>query len=204
MAYYIKNISENYAWILKNQLGPGETLNLTKVFQGFCKPKAASRAEANNPRFSEFNEGEFDEFLDWVQEEILVDKGTFELLNDADLPEGEEEYSEDFATRTSKRRAFRKAAKPSGDVKVRGDAEAIKEKRATHKQVGKKLPSQKEISPKEIAWLPFDNVSKRIIEDIDDVRRLKTAFRLVRNINGQERTRKLIEDRINELSALGR
>jgi hypothetical protein len=204
MAYYIKNISENYAWVLKNQLGPGETLNLTKVFQGFCKPKAASRAEADNPRFSEFREDEFDEFLDWVQEEILVDRGIFELLNDVDIPEGNEEFSEDLNTRMSKRRAFRKAARPVGDVKVRADVDAIKEKKVTHKQVGKKLPSQKDISPKEIAWLPFDNVSKRIIGDIDDMRRLKTAFRLVRNINGQERTRKLIEDRINELASVGR
>ena len=132
-----------------------------------------------------------------------MDKSTFELVNDTDLTETEE-FDEDFETRKSKRRAFRKAARPAGDVKVRGDATAIKEKRATHKQVGKKLPSQKEISPKEIAWLPFDGVSKKIINEVDDMRRLKTAFRLVRNINGQERTRKLIEDRINELSAVGR
>jgi hypothetical protein len=204
MAYYVKNISENFAWILKNQLGPGETLNLTKVFQGFCKPKAASRAEAGKAKFAEFKEDEFDEFLDWVQEEILVDKGVFELLNDADLPEGDESNDADFETKKSRRRAFRKAAKPAGDIKVRGDAEAIKEKRITHKQVGNKLPSQREISPKEIAWLPFDGVSKKIISDIDDMRRLKTAFRLVRNINGQERTRKLIEDRINELASVGR
>lgn len=198
MSFYIRNISEGYAWILKNQLGPQETLNLNKVFEGFCKPKRSSRGE--EPKFSEFKENEFDEFMEWVKDEILTDKNTFELYDDSVMPE-EDEIPEVKPTR----RHVAKAAKPVGDIKVRGDVEALKEKRVTHKPIGgKKLPSNKEMSPKEIAWLPFDKTSKKIIDEIDDTRRLKTAYRLVRNINGQERTRRLIEDRINELASVGR
>lgn len=200
MAFYIRNISQNYAWILKNQLGPGETLNLNKLFEGFCKPKASTRGEAEPgvAKFSEFNEEEFDDFMDWVKEEILTDKGVFEIIDDTVLPEPEIE-----ASPKKKRRSMSKAKRPIGDIKVRGVDDKLKESRATHKQLGKKLPSQKDLSPKEIAWLPADGISRKIIEDIDDMRRLKTAFRLVRNISGQERTRKMIEDRIAELQSLG-
>jgi len=197
MSWFVRNISENYAWVLKNQLGPGETLNLNKVFEGFCKPKKSSRGD--EAKFSEFKEDQFDDFLEWVQDEILVEKGIFELYDDAKVPEVEEVKE----TKRVPRHAL-KAAKPVGEVKVRGDSESLGEKRVTHKQVGKKLPSEKDLSPKEIAWLPPDITSKRIIGEIDDTRRLKTAYRLVRNINGQERTRRLIEDRINELAAVGR
>lgn len=200
MAFYIRNISQNYAWILKQQLGPGETLNLDTVFKGFCKPKAATRGEAEPhvKKFSEFTENEFDDFMEWVQEEIMLDKGTFEIIDDTVLPEPEPEKATG-----KRRRAMSKAKKPVGDIKVRGSEDALKEARVTNKQLGKKLPSQKDLSPKEIAWLPADGISRKIIEDIDDMRRLKTAFRLVRNISGQERTRKMIEERIAELQSLG-
>ena len=202
MSFYIRNISNNYAWILKNQIGPGETLNLNKVFEGFCKPKAATRgqAELNVKKFSEFRDDEFDEFMDWVKEEILLDKGKFEIIDDTTLPEPEPQSDHI----SKKRRAIAKAARPVGDVEIRGSKEALQAKRVTNKQLGKKLPSEKDMSPKEIAWLPADGMSRKIIEGIDDIRRLKTAFRLVRNISGQERTRKMIEDRIAELSSMGR
>jgi hypothetical protein len=198
MSWYIRNISANYAWVLKNQLGPGDSLNLDKVFEGFCKPKRSSRGET--PKFSEFKEGEFEDFLEWVREEILNDKGILELVDDSKEPEIEEVVDNKKVPRH-----VAKAVKPKGDIKVRVDVEELQEKgRVTHKKIGKKLPSESEMSPKDIAWLPYDNTSKRIIGDIDDTRRLKTAFRLVRNISGQERTRKMIEDRLSELATEGR
>lgn len=203
MAFYIRNVSKNYAWILKQQLGPGETLNLNKVFEGFCKPKASTRGEAEPgvKKFSEFTEDEFEDFMEWVKEEIMLDKGSFEIVDDTVLPEPEPEPED--APSKKKRRALAKAKKPAGDIKVRGSEEALGDARVTHKQLGKKLPSQKNLSPKEIAWLPADGMSRKIIEDVDDMRRLKTAFRLVRNISGQEQTRKMIENRIAELQSLG-
>lgn len=199
MTYFIKNISNNYVWVLKNQLAPGDTLNLDKVFEGICKPKASSRAEAEPdvPKFSEFKENEFDEFMDWVKEEIVTERGVLDIVEDV-MEEATPEPTK------KERRAFKKAKKPVGDIKVRGDVEALTEKRQTHKQVGKKLPSQKELSPKQIAWLPFDKTSKAIIGEMDDLKRLKSAFRLVRNLPAREQTRKLIEDRIAELQGLGR
>ena len=202
MAFYVRNMTQEYKWILKHSLGPGETLNLNKVFDGFCQPKRSYRAET--PKFSEFNVNEFDEFMDWIRTEIVVEKGTFEIIDDQTLPPDNPNMDLSMEEKKQRRRAFRKAAEPVGDIKVRVDPDTLKDKKATHKQIGKKLPSQKDMSPKEIAWLPYDNISKQIIDNIDDTRRLKTAYRLVRNINGQERTRKLIEDRINELAALGR
>lgn len=202
MSYYIKNKGQKHAWILKHQLSPGETLDLDEVFKGFCKPKPSTRGEAEPhvKKFSEFKENEFDDFMEWVREEIMLDRATFEIVDDSVLPKPDPELDE----KSKKRRVMSKAKKASGDIKVRGwSEEALGEARATYKQLGKKLPSEKDLSPKEIAWLPADGMSRKIIEDIDDIRRLKTAFRLVRNISGQERTRKMIEDRINELQSLG-
>lgn len=205
MAFFVRNISDNYAWILKNQLGPGDTLNLHKVFQGFCKPKRSHRAE--EPKFAEFNENEFEDFMDWVRTEIVLDKGVFEIIDDDTLPEASFDDGLTIEEKKQRRRAMRKAATPRGDTKVRVDKEKldeIKSKKTTHKQVGRKLPSEKDLSPKEIAWLPYDGMSKQIIDGIGDARRLKSALRLARNLSGQERTRKLIEDRLNELAASGR
>lgn len=207
MALYVRNITEEYKWILKTELAPGASLNLNETFKNFCKPKVSRRADAEPgvPKFSEFKEDEFDEFMLWINEEIITDKNSFEIIDDTDLTEDElDPYAHlPIEEKKAKRRSMRRAKAPSGETKVRG-AEELKKKRQTHKQTGNKLPSEKAMSPKEIAWLPYDKMSKNIVEGIDDVRRLKTALRLARNLNGQERTRKLIEDRINELSSLGR
>lgn len=193
---FIKNVSAGYAWILKHQLAPGEALDLQKVFKGFCKPKKSSRAE--EARYSEFKEGDYDEFIDWVKEEIMLDKATFALVDESimDTTEEDKAYGK-------KRRALSRAARPVGDTSVRGpmkdEAEELREKRLTNKVIGKKLPSKEKITPKEIAWLPFDEVSKKIIGDVTDQRLLKMALKLAKNITGQERIRKAIEDRLNEL-----
>jgi hypothetical protein len=127
-----------------------------------------------------------------------LDKATFALVDESKMDTSEEDKSYG-----KKRRALSKAARPVGDTSVRSsmkdEADELREKRSTNKVVGKKLPSKEKITPKEIAWLPFDEVSKKIISDVTDQRLLKMALRLAKNITGQERIRKLIEDRLNEL-----
>jgi len=197
MGWMIKNIGKGYGWVLKHQLGPGELLDLEETFKGFCSPKKSSRAMI--PKFSEFSEDEFDEFLDWVREEIVVDTSQFQIINSSVKPKSNGDLSH-----LKKRRSLAKAEKAIEEGTIHDEVDQLKEKRVTYKNVGKKLPSQKDMTPKEIAWLPFDDVSKKIISDVNDVKRLKMAFKLVRNIAGQERVRKLIEDRLSELAADGR
>jgi hypothetical protein len=197
MGWMVKNIGKGYAWILKTRLGPGEMLDLEETFKGFCIPKKSSRAMV--PKFSEFKEGEFDEFMEWIRDEIVVDASQFQIINSSVRSKESSDLSH-----LKKRRSLAKAEKAIEESTIHDEVDQLKEKRVTYKNVGKKLPSQKDMTPKEIAWLPFDDVSKKIISDVNDVKRLKMAFKLVRNIAGQERTRKLIEDRLSELAADGR
>lgn len=207
MATYLKNRTANFAWILGRQIPPGEYLNLDEVFEGFCAPKISSRdqlkkvdAERQQGKeisaAAEFKEDEFDLFMDWVENELAIDRGIWEIIRE-DLPKiTKEETKKVTASREAKAKPAAVAGRRSRNT---GQVLAVND-------VKRKIPENiKGLTPKEIAWLPYNDRTKKLINDMsaDNIRDLKAAFRLVRNIAGQERTRKLIQDRIDELAAEG-
>ena len=207
MVTYLKNRTANFAWILGRQIPPGEYLNLNEVFEGFCAPKISSRDQLKKidierqqgkpiSAIAEFKEDEFDLFMDWVENELAIDRGTWEIVRQ-DLSSSE---SVKVEPKPSAKQAKAKPAVTSGKrTRNSGQILAVND-------VRRKIPDNiKGLSPKEIAWLPYNDKTKKLIQDMsaDNIRDLKAAFRLVRNIAGQERTRKLIQDRIDELAAEG-
>jgi len=59
------------------------------------------------------------------------------------------------------------------------------------------------LTPQQLAWLPYDSKTIDLINSWKDVKKLKLAKKFVVAIPGQERLRKLIDERLNELASVG-
>jgi hypothetical protein len=173
----IRNVSEGYGIILGTQLAPGDVLDLQEEFVRRCKPKKSSKAEP--ARFAEYKEDQLEEFLDFAEEKVRENPNKWRI-----------EGRTGSATKVTTTRKVEKATSPASNSK-----------RVVAGQRVMRVPSAKSLSPKELAWLPYDNNTKEIIGDFRDLKILKSAYKLVRNLAGQERVRRLIEDRLNELAA---
>lgn len=197
----LQNISNNYAWILGRQVDPGEEIRLENVFQQYCSPKVSSKDDAKKRDLdpdriaSEFGPNEYLEFIDWVENTLAVDRGIWRLvrsnqsITDSQPPIGKSSSSV--------------VAKPAGGSGKRSRKNS--KQVMSVKDVKRKIPKSKKMTPKEIAWLPYNEHTKKLIEDMGsgDIKDLKAAFRIVRYISGQERIRKLIETKISDLAVEG-
>jgi len=175
MAYIARNISDKYAMLLKHQVKPDGTIDLQELFEGFCKPKKTSRAEP--ARHSEFTRDQFDEFLEMVQEK--ADPREWALEFDGDVQ----------AASRPKATGFRALPK--------------KKKQVLSVKQDKRKTDTAGLTPKQIALLPFNDASKKTVADCADVRKLKAALKMAKNLAGQERLRNLLEVRLQELASEG-
>jgi len=172
--YYVRNIGERHGFILQHTLAPGETLDLEKLFRDFCKPKINKNKEVLAP--PQFEKDNFEGFLSWVSD-IVVDRGRWELV-----------YAE--------RHVPAKIKEPHAVVNRKNKlARGTEKARATLKA--------KDLTSKDIAWLPYDAQTKKIVEECNDAKKLKAALRLVKTLAGQERLRKLLEDQVASLAGEG-
>jgi hypothetical protein len=178
MGYKVRNISKGYAYLLKEEVKPGDVLDLEKVFEGFCKPKMVARSE-KEPRHIEYTKDQFPEFLEKVRTQWAADRGTWSL----ELPDNVSDSTSPAPSSPSKKTQKRKTAI---------------ENRKSQRKI-----SNSDVTPKEMAWMPFNKETENTINSCSDPRKLKMAHKLVRNLAGQERVRKLIEDRIAELNVDG-
>lgn len=180
MAYIARNISGKYAMLLKHQVKPDGILDLETIFEGFCKPKKTSKAEP--ARASEFTRDQFSEFLDWIADKADPREWAFEF------------DEENLATKVS-RPAKTTGALPTTIKRKRSQVLATRE--------SKRKTDTAELAPKQIAVLPFNDATKNTIADCADVRKLKAALKMAKNLAGQERVRNLLEERIQELASEG-
>ena len=178
MGYIARNISNGYAYLLKQEVQPGATLDLEKVFEGFCKPKKSSKAEP--AKYSEYTKDQFSEFLDRVKTEWAADRTVWQI----EMPDNVE---------------ITKSAVP----KTEPNRKTAKRKTAIETRASERRITNADISPKEMAWLEYNDASKKLVHSCSDARKLKMALKLARNLAGRERMRDLIEDRIQELSVDG-
>jgi hypothetical protein len=179
MGYKVRNISKGYAYLLKEEVAPGAVLDLEKIFQGFCKPKMVARSE-KEPRHIEYTKDQFPEFLDKVRNEWAADRGTWSL----ELPDN----------------LVGDAVSPVPSSPSRKNQ---KRKTAIENRKSQRKMNTSDVTPKEMAWMPFSKEAESTVNNCSDARKLKMAHKLVRNLAGQERVRKLIEDRIAELNVDG-
>lgn len=179
MAYLARNISANYAILLKQQVPPGGVIDLAESFLGFCKPKKSSKAEI--PKYSEFSEEQFPEFLLWVEE--MADRRTW-ILEFNELSPSGGKLSKQAVDGSPKRKSVRR-------------------QQTMTTKVSQKKASSTELVPKEIALLPYTDATKKLILDCSDIRKIKLALKLARNLAGQEKVRGLLEDRVSELATEG-
>jgi hypothetical protein len=186
MSHFVKNISNKHAIILKHQLAPGQSLDLEEVFKGFCQPK---RVTSKGPEtLPEYHEDEFGIFLEWVKQDLGNNQAIWrfsdaetEVVNPAKLP------------MTRKTRAQRRVEVPATAPAVKPAEKPVRRRNAK---------DDRSVTSKTIAWMPYEE-AKSLIAEVADTRKLKAALKLVRNISGQERVRKLIEERILDLAAIG-
>jgi hypothetical protein len=177
MAYIARNISGKYAILLKLQVKPDGTIDLQEVFEGFCKPKKSSKAEP--ARHSEFTREQFPEFLEWVASKADPREWAFEFDGDTQAPV-RNKVSGALPT-TIRRKKTQALATRSAQRKV----------------------DTSELSPKQIAVLQFNDSTKKTISDCSDLRKLKAALKMAKNLAGQERVRNLLEERLQELASEG-
>jgi len=195
----IRNITNGYGWVLKHQVGPNESLDLRKIFAGFCQPKVSSREDLTKLKAAEkrgskipfkaaWSPDQFDAFVDWVQNEVATDrrKWVFEF---SDIDNGEEPVQKVKATRA-----------PVDSTKIRKSEN--KKSTSGTRAVRRKI-SKDEYTAKQIAWFEYNDQNKKVISECSDVRKLKMALKLARNLAGQERVRILIEERIVDLGTEG-
>jgi hypothetical protein len=178
MGYIVRNVSKGYAYLLKREVAPNGTLDLEEVFEGFCKPKRSKRAE--EPKYYEYTKDQFPKFLERVKKEYAVDQGVWRL----ELPNNGESNN---AAPIPNAAAAKKTQKRSTAI--------------TSRAASRKTSS--DVTPKEMAWLTYDDASKKIINNCSEVRKLKMAHKLARNLAGQERVRDILANRIAELSVDG-
>ena len=213
MPTYLRNRTSNYAWILGRRVSPGDQLDLDEIFKGYCEPKISSRDDLKKLELekkegkpismaAEFAPDEFDEFVDWVENDIAVDRGIWEIIRDATKsPKVDRESTRKLRDQSTR---LAEGGQPKPAV-AQGRRGRQTQQVLAVQDIRRKIPSQVDLTPRDIAWLPYNEQTKKLISDMsaDNIRDLKAAFRLVRNLSGQERTRKLIEDRINELATEG-
>jgi hypothetical protein len=171
MKYYVKNISRKHAFILKQTVASGERVDLEKLFKDFCKPKYNSKKEV--VASPEFNENQFNDFLKWVNG-LASDRGVWEVMFNGKYVPADSVNIDPVIKRTPTRRS-----------------------RKTKLEVLK----IEHLAPTDIAWLPFDDLTKKMITECTDLKKMKASFSLVRNLAGQERLRKLIETQIHILES---
>jgi hypothetical protein len=178
MAYIARNISGKYAILLKQQIKPDGVIDLETAFEGFCKPKKTSRAEP--ARYSEFTRDQFPEFLAWVTEKADPREWEFEFDGDVEVP-----------------------TKPRPKVTGAGSPIKRKNRNVLATREANRKADTAELSPKQIALLPFSDSTKKTLSDCTDVRKLKAAVKMAKNLAGQERVRNLLEGRLQELASEG-
>jgi hypothetical protein len=207
MAHFLKNRSKKHAHILQRQVEPQASICLEDVFEGFCKPKVASKDDRKKLDIaeqrgvdapgirSEYSPDDFDLFLEKAKE-MAKDQAIWEF------------WTDDKVTTLNRKNTPRKivlqnaesdaAAQPAVATGKKG---SVKSQAIQKKDIKRKLPSESEWTPQELARLPYNEDTKKLINDIgsDKARSLKAALKLVRHLPGQERTRKLIEDKIADL-----
>lgn len=207
MAHYVRNISKKHGYILQRQVEPQATICLEDIFPGFCKPKVASRddkkkledAEARGIEVTginaEFQPDEFPRFLEMARK-LAKDPALWQMWSDEDAPED----SAVVEKKPNRRSQIddQPAAQPAVAT---GNKGTVKSQAIQKKDIKRKLPSETSWTPQELARLPYNEDTKKIIADagVDQMRSLKQALKLVRHLPGQERTRKLIEDKIEDL-----
>jgi len=177
MAYLARNISGKYAILLKEQVKPDATIDLETIFEGFCKPKRTAKAGIIGN--SEFTRDQFPVFLDWVQD--IADPRLWAF-----------EFDGTISLSPAKRNRI---AQGSTQKRKRQNVFAVRETRRKMDTAG--------LTPKQIALLPADDVGKSTIEDCVDLRKLKAALSMAKNLAGQERVRGWLEDRLQELATEG-
>ena len=176
MGYIARNISKSFAYLLKEEVAPNGTLDLEKVFEGFCKPKMVARSE-KVPTHIEYTPDQFPVFLSRVMNEWAKDRTTWSL-----------EFPDDVEVVQPVAAPSRKTQKRKTSLEARGKIKKI---------------NSGDITPKEMAWLPYNKESEATINTCSDARKLKMALKMARNLAGQERIRGIIEDRIAELNVDG-
>jgi hypothetical protein len=204
MAYLVRNISKGYARLLKHEAGPGQTIDLEQVFKGFCVPKVSSKDDAKKiERFekdgrphglkAEFEEDEFDEFIDWVIQDVGINPTVW-------ATELEEESPNIKVSKSSKSKE-RRAKKAKKATVTTGAGETRVEQNRKSQQT---LLAREKLTAKEMAMLdPNDKISAEVINHCSDFKKVKLALRLAKNLSGQERIRMLLEKRVTDLQISG-
>lgn len=123
---------------------------------------------------AQYTEDQFDKFLDWV-ETMVIDRSKWEFV-----------------------RAGAIKARPS---KLKPDKVAVPKIQKEALEQRSKDP--KGLTPQQIAWLPYDEKTADIISSWKTSKPLKYALKFAVNIHGQERVRRVLEDRISELASVG-
>lgn len=185
MPYIARNISGGYKILLKHQVPPDGTLDLEEVFEGFCKPKKSKKNE--EAKYSEWSPDQFQEFLSRVEQDYASDRRSW-VLEYTDGPR---------AKRGAAARVKETASKKQIEQNVAKREARQKEAYNTKKQV--RRANEGTLTPKELAWLPPNESSKKIIDNCSDALALKHAIKLARNIAGQEHIRDLLDRRLIEL-----
>jgi hypothetical protein len=186
MPYIARNISGGYKRLLKHEVAPNGTLDLEEVFEGFCKPKKAKKNE--EAKYSEWTEDQFPEFLKRVEQDYANDRRSWVL----EYTDGPRARRGAMATKES---PAKKKAQIEQNVTMREQRQ--KEAHNTRKQVRRAVEGG--MTPKDLAWLPPTEASKKIIDNCSNALALKHAIKLARNIAGQEHVRDLLERRLIEL-----
>ena len=192
MPYIVRNISSGYKILLKHQVQPGGILDLEEVFEGFCKPKRSKRAQ--EAKYSEYTKDDFQEFLDKVENVYARNRGVWEFDFSGD-------EASDAERKKKKSAQKKKYAADHPQVAVTRKDKKRKAAMITRRNIRRAIDG--DITPKEMAWLPFNEDTKNIISNCRKPQTLKLALKLARNISGQERVRDLIDRRLLELMTDG-
>ena len=185
MPYIIRNISKGYQILLKHQVAPGGALDLEDVFEGFCKPKRSKKNQ--EAKYAEWSTEQFPEFLEKVETEYAMDRGIWRL-----------DFSEDV--KGAKKTSTRTRVKIPALVEETAVSKREQKKQELHtarKKIRRAMDD--EMMPKELAWLKYNEETKKIISNCSNPQVLKHAIKLARNIAGQERVRDLLDNRLMEL-----
>ena len=184
MPYIVRNISKGYQILLKHQVAPGGSLDLEEVFEGFCKPKRSKKNQ--EAKYAEWSIDQFPEFLDKVETEYAMDRGIWRL-----------DFTKDDATTKKTSTRTRVKVAPVEEAVVSKREQKKQELHTARKRIKRAMDD--EVTPKELAWLKYNEDTKKIISNCSNSQVLKHAIKLARNIAGQERVRDLLDNRLMEL-----
>jgi hypothetical protein len=173
MKYKLVNNSENFKRLLKHWFAPGEEKFLEDLFSEF------SGSGGRIPPM--FGPDQYDEFVTWVVD-LVRDINDFDVID-----ESGKVYKVNGRSKGSKRKKNRNVEFdiPEG-VKNHFNKVSVKDFKGHH-----------------LAWLPFNDDTKKIISEYPSVVELKKAEKIASGLSGRAKLRQLLLNRINELQLQG-